>query len=317
MQYFNINLTPDELLKRYKKFTFQTLKKFYTMLYVNADYFLILDSESMWIRETNMKDLFEDFLKTPFISASSISKRKTIDNLIQAVVDNANYLLNKNADKWFLENFVWFYEKRVLNDMFNEYGAPIQMAETIYQLKGEQDRDSAIFEIQLYQAYLYHNLDKYGHKFNDVDNILDKTLPNTELKIYLDNHNKTFNGNCGLLERTLMLLNQENYKFLANIFKEYSFNIIRCDYSTLDNISLQEKFIDIVKPNILAASQGHVFGANNKYKVLVKNKYAIKLEKHINNLIHPDKFSGQLLAEPISILFYLCKSILYVLKVKK
>ena len=44
LEEYNIPYTPDELLKKYKKFTFQTLKKFYTMLNSDAEFFLVLDS---------------------------------------------------------------------------------------------------------------------------------------------------------------------------------------------------------------------------------------------------------------------------------
>lgn len=308
LNHFGIELTPEALLKKYKKFTFQTLKKFYTMLYSDADYFLVLDSESMWIRETYMKGIFEEFIKTPFISGSSIPNRQTISEFTQGVIDNVNYLLKKDTDKWFLENFVWFYDKKILNDMFDKYGSPIQMAEAVFNLKDEQKRDSGIFEIELYQAYLYHNLDAYGYKFIDVDALLKKNLPANVLKQYLVDYQNMFNGNCGLLEHSLMLLNEKNYKLLADMFKENSFNIIRCDYSTLENIRLQEEFINIVKPNIFAASQEHAFGINDKYDMLViKNKYSIKLEKHLYHLLHPNKFSLQLFIEPFSIVLYSIK----------
>jgi len=308
LKYFNINLSPDFLLKKYEKFTFQTLKKFYTMLYSDADKFLVLDSESMWVKECCMKEVFEEFFNAPFISGSSIPDRRITKKLTQCIIDNTNYLLGQEVDKWFLENFVWFYDKKILNDMFEKHGTPIEMAEKIYQLKDKRHRNSGYFEIELYQAYLYQNLEKYNYKFLNVDELLSNALSIQEFNNYLDNYYKNFNGNCGLLEHSLILLNEQNCEQLANMFKENSFNIIRCDYSILDNITLQEKFINIVKPNILAASQEHAFGVKDKFTTLViKNKYLIKLEKHLFYLMHPSKFSLQLLIEPFSIIFYFVK----------
>lgn len=311
LQHFNINLTPNELLKKYKKFSFQTLKKFYTMLYSDADRFLVLDSESMWVRKTNMKELFENFFHFPFIAGSSISSRDLVSDYTQGVNDNVNFLLGKNCDKWFLENFVWFYDKKILNDLFDEYGSPIEMAERVYSLKDEQKIESGIFEIELYQAYLYHNNDKYNYTVLDVDNLLKNNLSPKLLQKYFEDYNNHFEGNCGFFEHTMLLLNDANWEILAELFKKYHFNIIRCDYSTLENIKLQEKFMDIVQPNILAASQEHAFGINDRFETLVnKNKYSVKLEKHLFHLTHPKKITLQLFIEPISVIFYGIKYLL-------
>lgn len=302
LAYFDIKMSASDLIVKYKKFTFQTLKKFYAMLYVDADYFLVLDSETMWVNKTNMTEVFNNFIKAPFISGSSISNRKFISDFTQAVIDNVNFLLKQNIDMWLLENFVWFYDKNILFDLFNEYGFPFEMAELIYSLEDEQKNNSGIFEIELYQAFVYYNRDKYNYKFLDVDKKMIKTLPDKVLNNYINEYNKKFEGNCGLLEHTAMLLDEQNYCPLANIFKENNFNIIRCDYSNFENIELQEKFLKIVEPNILAASQEHAFGINSKYEALVnKNKYLTKLEKHLFRLLHPTKFSLQLLLEPFAV----------------
>ena len=246
LKHFGITLTPDELLKKYQKFTFQTLKKFYTMLYSDANRFLVLDSESMWVKETNMKEVFENFFKNPFIASSQIKTRETVSVLKQGVIDNINYLLNKPCDKWFLENFVWFYDKSILNDLFNEYSSPIEMAEKVYTLENKQRREAGIFEIELYQAYLYNNNSKYHYKIIDVEKLLKNILTAKDLSKYLNSYNNLFQGNCGLLEHTILLLNNSNYQALANAFRDNHFNIIRCDKTDFDNIELQEKFLDIV-----------------------------------------------------------------------
>lgn len=305
LKHFGISLSPNELLKKYKKFTFQTLKKFYTMLYSDADRFLVLDSESMWVRKTNMKELFENFFETPFIAGSSISCRDSISDFTQGVNDNVNFILGKPCDRWFLENFVWFYDKAILKDMFQEYGTPIEMAEKVYGLKDEQKIESGIFEIELYQAYLYNNNDKYNYTVIDVDNLLKSNLSASSLQKYFDNYNNLFKGNCGFLEHTMLLLDETNCEILAEMFKKYRFNIIRCDYSIFENIKLQEKFMNVAQPNILAASQEHAFGLHDSYETLVnKNKYSIKLEKHLFHLTHPKKLTLQLLIEPFSVIFY-------------
>ena len=124
LSHFNIQKSPNLLLEKYKKFSFQTLKKFYTMLYSNSDYFLVLDSESMFVKSTTIKKHFENFIKNPFITASDLSEIQ-IDNFKEGVIENINNLIGKQSNKWFLENFVWFYDKKILNDMFSSLGQPL------------------------------------------------------------------------------------------------------------------------------------------------------------------------------------------------
>lgn len=302
---FNIELSPQELLLKYEKFTFQTLKKFYTMLWADYDYFLVLDSESMFIKTTNIVNLFEKFLKAPYITGSSLSKKEYLSTFTLNVNKNISLITQKEKEKWFLENFVWFYDKKILKDMFLSFGEPIQMAKKIIALNNKTRIAAGIFEIELYQEYLYQNLNKYGYKFINADELLEKNLNNVELKKYLSSHNNKFKGNCGLLERCINLINRQNYLSLAHVFKNNSFNIIRCDETNIKNYKYQKKFLEIVQPNILAASQDHAFGVNNKFeKILLKNKYYFKIQKHFQTLKNVLNPIVALIKEPITIVFY-------------
>lgn len=315
LKHFNIALTPDELLIKYKKFTFQTLKKFYTMLYSDADRFLVLDSESMWIRDTNMKELFEEYYNKPFIASSSLVNRKTMSNFMRGVIDNTNLLLETNCERWFLENFVWFYDKNILKDLFNKFGSPIEMTERIYELRGRQRIESGIFEIELYQAFIYQNLEKYNYKHLDIDEILKNALSEELFKVYMESYHKKFGGNCGLLEHSMVLLKENNCEALAKLFNKYNFNIIRCEYTHLGNVKIQEKFLDVVNPNILAASQEHAFGIYNKFQRLVYiNKYSKILDRHLLNLKKSKKLSINLIIEPLLLILYYIKWYLCVIK---
>ena len=242
LQKYMIPYSPDELLAKYKKFNFQTLKKFYTMLDSDADYFLVLDSESMWIKDTKMVELFDDFFNSPFITSSAISKYKLIDNFKRSVIDNINYVLNVECYRWFLENFVWFYDRKILNDLFNQYGSPICIVDKIYNLNNLQKLEPGIFEIELYQEFIYLNNKKYNYSLRDVNLILEDSLSVEEMNLYQQRYYTLYHGGCGLLEQAMMFLTNTNYKNLANAFRENNFNIIRCDYTNLDNYGLQKAF---------------------------------------------------------------------------
>ena len=57
----NVPYGDKKLLLKYGKFSYQTLKKFYTMLESDCDQMLVLDSESMFINKTNINQMFDNF----------------------------------------------------------------------------------------------------------------------------------------------------------------------------------------------------------------------------------------------------------------
>lgn len=309
LNHYNINYSSEELLYIYKKFTFQTLKKFYTMLYVDAEYFLVLDSESMWIRKTCMKELFESYFSAPFLTYSNPEDRDYFDIFSSAVRENTDYLLNKKCEKWFLENFVWFYDKKILLDMFNKVGNPIELAEKIKALNNPHRLEWGIFEIELYQVFVYQNNQKYNYKLLDAGQFLKEKLSEDNYLTYRRNFIQKFDGGCGVLERTMSLLTNSNYRTLAEFFYHNCYSVIRCEESDFSNFDLQRKFIKIAKPNILAASQGHAFGINKPFIVLTrKNPYLRNAWRHFKNWYYPLKtFLTWFIIEPAKIIFNLLK----------
>ena len=316
LAHFGISQTPQLLMDKYKKFSYQTMKKFYTMLYSKADYFLVLDSESMFIRETNISKLFDDFKQSPFISYSNLNERAYLSNFTENVINNIDYILNTNCDKWFLENFVWFYDKNILKDMVNDLGQPIDFVDKIYQNRNAQGIKSGVFEIELYQAYIYMNNFKYNYNLINVNEKLKIALGNDRYNNYVKSYTDKYKGDFGLVEMAMLLLTTDNIEPLANMFKDNKFNIIRCDNSEAKNYLLQTKFLNIVQPNILAASQDHFFGVNNKFLSLFNNdKYVRKFKKHFSNAIKPFKIFGYWLSEFFSIFWYGLISILEITKI--
>ena len=120
LQHFGIIETPEMLLDKYGKFSFQALKKFYGMLYLEKyQQFLVLDTESIWLNKCYMSNLFENFFnKSPFIIYSNINKRKKVSISNQEASDNINYILNTKCDKWFVEQYVRFWDVNILKDIF-------------------------------------------------------------------------------------------------------------------------------------------------------------------------------------------------------
>lgn len=83
-------------------------------------------------KKTNMSDLFKKYFSAPFLLTSPSDTNIKFHNFVLSVIDNGSLLLNKKCSKWFLENFIWFYDKKILNSLFSVIGTPIELAEKIY-----------------------------------------------------------------------------------------------------------------------------------------------------------------------------------------
>ncbi len=283
------------------------------MLHVDAENFLVLDSESMWIKPTNMTKLFDEYFASPFVLYSNVDNNRKQAKIFSEMLDNVNYLVDiGGSGKWYIEHFMWYYDKEILKNMFEELGSLSSMIDRLKKTKeNEKSVDITtigIFEIVLYYAYLYKNRLRYNYREIDIDKSLAETFSASQLKLYKDSFWNRYQGNCGVIEHSMMLLTDDNIEPLAKVFKKNNLNIIRCDFTNLDNVKQQENFINIVTPNILAASQEHCFGINDKYQILAyENKYLTKLKNHISRLLYPQKFSFRIVLEPFSIAFYWVK----------
>lgn len=297
---FDVPYTNKELLLKYDKFSYQTLKKFYTMLHIkDYEQYLVIDSESMFVRETSIRDLFNNYFEKPFITYSR-KYYKEPSNFNNQVIENYSLILDESVKEpkvkylWFLENFVWFYDRKILHDMFKKLGDPLSIVDKVYHYKYAS---VGCFEICLYHGYIYQNNHLYNYTILDADQIIKDTFAgHDELYAnYIDQKNAMWSGMLGLLELTMNFLNKDNYKLLAKSFQKYKFNIIRCESTELKTYRFQKEFLEILEPNILSASQNHVWGENSNFRtkvwklLFVNNLYARYIHHDLMELIKPLK----------------------------
>lgn len=287
---FNIEISPEELLQKYGKYSFQSLKKFYGMLYLDKyQHFLVMDTETMWVNPTNMSFLFSNFFSNPYIFYSNVNKRpsNSINNIRAS--ENINYVLKSHCNKWFVEQFVRLWDVNILKDLFANYGSCLEIVDKIYNKELNSSLKMGLFESVLYDQYIYENKQKYGYNCIDLDKKLEENLPKSILEIYKKKYFDTFKGNCGITEFFILFLNRKNYQGFLNIFKNIPLKILRVDDPNGLNCAMEQKFINDLKPNILTCSQDHCFGLN-------KNNYILrfglikpfkKLKKHFSIFMSP------------------------------
>lgn len=252
-----IYLTPTNLLKKYGKYTYQTFKKLYTIQHVDAKKFLVLDSESSWIRKTSMKERFEKFFSHPRMYYSVMDNYYKMTEFKEPAYRNISYILGTDDRRWYLEQFMWYYEKRILMDLLDEYGSVLEIADKIRE---NANKELGIFEILLYCMFVGKNANKYGYQIFDMTALCKEYVPAEILANYIFEKDGALNKEGGLVEHVMLFITEENVRYFAKLFKKVGIDILRCDCGEASEA--QRRFLDIVRPHILAASQNHEFGVN-------------------------------------------------------
>ena len=256
LAHFNIFLSPPKLMAEYGRFTYQSIKKILSILFLQSNC-LILDSESAWINNMNFGDEIKKFFEKPFLTVSHIREGRQSDFFMNAVYNIEN-ILGCKLDAWTLENFMWFVDYGILNDLITQYGTILDMAQKVKCMEIETSGryDVGIMEALLYQEYIYINASKYDYKIIWIDDLMRERLPKREYKRYFNRIYGYEEGNIGFAEHALEYLTSANVNSIAKIFSEYNQKIIRCDNSKhLMKYLYQKKLFKNFKPYILAASQ--------------------------------------------------------------
>lgn len=222
----NVKQTPDEILKKYGHYTYQTLKKYYSLITVPERYSLMLDCESMWIRPVKMSEVFENYFKAPYFLMSDLDKRR---NYIKEFVKNnpefwlfketslCAYILNsKINNKYFFEDYDWFYDKKIFNDFINEIGTPIGLLQKIDKYNFKH-----LFEIVLYRMFVYLNNDKYNYKILEIDDYFEQYLSNENYSIYKESLMQRWRGSTGLAEQVLVLLTKNSKNEIIDLYTKF------------------------------------------------------------------------------------------------
>ena len=313
LQKYNINLSPEELLIKYGKFSFQAIKKFYGMLYLKQyQRFLVLDTESIWLNKTCMCDMFHKFFdENPFIIYSNISKRLAVSPSNKRVSEDINYIFGSQCDKWFVEQYVRFWDVNILQDLFDRYGSCFEIVDKIYKKENNTPPQIGLFESVLYDQFVYENNQKYNYRLIDLDQACENSLSADVLFRYRKNMAAIWKGSCGLLESSSVLFDKDNYQGFARVFAKNNLNIIRIE-TEMQNYIWQKKFLEIVKPNILTCSQENLFGVNKTWKnwwriILLNSRKYDKLKKHIHIVIQPIKISACWLFSLLMVPLDICK----------
>lgn len=249
-------LSPDAYLKKFGKFAYQTMKKLAAAKSIEAKQFVILDSESIFFKKTNINELAHHVVDKKTIYASRFSLRKKCAPFLLDVHRNTEYLIGEKSDCLFLENPTWVFEKHILDDLWNDIGNPYRLA--LDTFINPQTNTTDLFEGFLYFQFIAHRIERYGYKIRFSEEMLEQSLSKDNLQNYYANFYRNLNGHAGLLEFVCTFVNKDNWSELGSMIQKENIPILRCEQTI--NYAWQKKFLDAASPNLLGASQDHMYG---------------------------------------------------------
>lgn len=256
---YGIEDDSDTLLKKYGRYSFQTLKKMYAIKFIDANHFLVLDSESLWIKTTNMTQIFKLYFEAPFVIYTKNTDRKPT-YFMNKMVKNVSSVLDKRIDFWTIESNMWFIEKRIFSDMEKNLGTPIDWANTsLISGSSKQLEENGLMEALLYQTWLVINSEKYGYKAINTFDVLHKYCTNNEIDCYISLIDKYFSGGVGVFEDLLVGCYDIITQKIINIINSIKLTVVRCDFSDLSNYKRQKIIVRNSCIHILACSQNNIF----------------------------------------------------------
>lgn len=173
---FDFVIDANQLLNSIQKFAYQSFKKILGVRYVTQlfDYLhvYVMDSEGMFIRPFSINGLIDNYLHTKHIF---YNPNKRIDNI--HCLHAKNFLkTHVQVPGWLLENYMWIYEKNIINDLFAKFINIKCMNDIIQNFKVD-----LMIEF-VYYHFIYINNDKYNYTFIDVHTTLSNYLSEKETK---------------------------------------------------------------------------------------------------------------------------------------
>ncbi|MBT8563241.1 hypothetical protein G6710_02065 [Polynucleobacter paneuropaeus] len=231
-----INIDEDKLLEEVGKFNFQAIKKIYGGKYFDCEMSLVVDSEAVIIRVCSFQDLFEGFKVNKFI----IYSRHESCEFHKIITRNCADMLGiPYEDKWMLEYQYWFFEKSLVEELFQHL-----LIKTKVSVLENFRSYVPVFDFNLYCLYLFYSK-KNGYKFVDSDMLLKSCLGEKQFQIYKA---KMISFGVTLFEYFPWAISSENIIGFKRLFDSLSMKFFKYDdrHQDLENIACQRKFIEEV-----------------------------------------------------------------------
>ena len=242
-----------ELLREVGKFAYQSLKKLYALKAIDYDQALVLDSEALILKPVRVADLFDEYYADPFVLYSDLSYRGDhwFGGQSDAVVKNAAKLLRlPYPNLWFLEYYGWFYDKRIVRDLFASFPEDLLPA-----IRTRLKSDTRVFENQLFYHFVWANAERYHYRFASVQDMLQEYLGPDGYAAYM----RHFEGDwqqTGMFEMVSKTVTERNVAALERLFNDKHFRFYRFELLNRNDV-VQRELIERTPITVLVSSEGY------------------------------------------------------------
>lgn len=267
-------------LRRVGKFTFQTVKKLGAFKYLKTEWALILDSESIFIKDFSIREMFDNYKERKYIFYTQTEKRGSVwkNSLAHQVNKNVSDALKIDAtSRWYMEYFHWFYETSKVKEMlsynkknlFFSYIKNIKIDYSRYRYEG---KTVDFFENILYYNFIYkYYEDEYA--FIDIEKELRCTVSNNISKRFkLNELPFSLFGN----EYIMNIISNKEVEGIVPFFDKYKLPFIRLEPPFFNGGYLK----DLEKiPSLNAIISSH-------HSIWLKKKIAVCVSGEFRHIIH-------------------------------
>jgi len=243
---FNVDISGDELYRRLYdnisqgKWSFQAVKKLLGLYYSENRFNLVVDSESLFIRQCKIEDIFTNFFeKEKYYFYTNNDDNAEYPKMSYAtLMENCNIILRTNYKPYyFWEVGNWFFDKNILNDMKDhiEKINNKSLLDVLLQIK-------PIFEFPLYEWFIYHFNEKYNYNFICVNEEIKKYLKNNTF--YDKQRERLWDRRIGF-ENTLNIVDNEWMKnCFRDLFTKFNISILMFGIPNLSYTSYHTELIE-------------------------------------------------------------------------
>lgn len=202
----------ENLINYCDKFSFQSIKKILSLKYITSylkyDIAYVVDSEGLFIRPFSINSIFNEYLKNKRIFYNSKHRLTHMRCILSKDIINTNI----PVPGWLLENYLWIYEKKIIDDFFESIFINIFKLTDITNVI----KEGTFIEV-VYYHFIFINNNKYNYEFIDIYENMKKYLNAQELEnITLKRYSIGEDIRFGITEYPKIIKN------ISNFYRDYN-----------------------------------------------------------------------------------------------
>ena len=228
----------------------QYLKKIYAVVYLKYKYNLVLDCDSIFVKPTNVKHVFDTFFDNKFLIYSMIQSK--LGDTYGKQMNIKKYFKYSKPCLNFWSDYLWFYDYDITKDLIHDI---ITKYDNNYNKMFGTISSHRLWESLLYKEFIYNNIEKYEYTLVNVDNIIKTSIPNDIFNKFI-NKNVTIDNFINFVD----YLEFKDLQLLIDNTTFFSVFHINCGKHNLNQPKNKEFINHIIKTS---KSMNIVFGLND------------------------------------------------------